>query len=78
MPQCAEYFTGETSGWSKTYTLTVGESQSPTPSPGTMPTPTPGGEPKQTVLWRIVPALALIVIVVGAGLGLLIYLARKK
>jgi len=76
MPRCAEYFTGETSGWSETYTLTMDENQNPTTSPGT--TPTPGGESLQTDLLRILPALALIVIVLGAGFGLLSYLARKK
>jgi hypothetical protein len=39
------YFTGETSGWSDTQTLTIGESQTPTPSPVATPTSAPYQEP---------------------------------
>ena len=80
MVECREEFTGETSGWSPTLTITIGENQTPTPSPGTTPTPTPTptGEPQQTELTNIILAVAIIAIVAGSGLGLLIYLAKKK
>jgi hypothetical protein len=38
-------FTGETSDWSNTQTVIIGESQTPTPSPTTTPTPTPPPAP---------------------------------
>jgi len=75
------YFEGTTSDWSNTQTLTIGESQTPTPSPATTPTPpqtsTPYQEPQQTEQ-DIIIGTAIAVAVIGAGLGLLIYLIKRK
>ena len=57
---------GEKSGWSNTQTLTIGESQTPTPSPLPNPYEIP------------IIIVAVIVIVVLAGLGLLVYLIKRK
>jgi hypothetical protein len=74
-------FTGESSVWSSTQTLTIGESQMPTPSPATTPAPTPTmtpyNEPQQTEQ-EIITVVAITVVVIGAGLGLLIYLIKRK
>jgi hypothetical protein len=80
-------FIGQKSDWSNTQTITVGESQTPTPSPATTPTqtpspvitptPTPYQEPQQTEQDIIVGA-AIAAAVIGAGLGLLIYLIKRK
>lgn len=61
------YFEGTTSDWSNTQTITVGESQ----------TPTPYQEPQQTEQEMIIGA-AIAVAVISAGLGLLIYLIKRK
>ncbi len=72
----------ESSGWSNTKTITVGESQTPTPSPETTPTPTPTitpyQEPQQTEPFEAILDVAIVVAVFGAGLGLLIYLIKRK
>jgi len=68
----------ETSGWSNTQTVTIGESQTPTPSPSTTPTPTPNQEPQQTEPLVTIIGLAIVAIVIGAGLGLLVYLIKRK
>jgi hypothetical protein len=80
-------FTGETSDWSNTKTLTIPEGQTPTPSPAT-PTPTapnmgPTSPPSQEPLstpeqMEVVIGVAIVVVVISAGLGLLIYLAKRK
>jgi hypothetical protein len=80
-------FTGESSDWSNTQTITIGESQTPTPSPATTPTstsppsttptPTPYNEPQQTKQEVIIVAVVAAA-VIGAGLGLLIYLIKRK
>lgn len=75
MPFSADVFEGETSGWSNTQTLTIGESQTPTPSPANSPTPSP--QPASTELTTIIGA-TIIAIALGAGLGLLIYLIKRK
>ena len=57
---------GEKSGWSNTQTLAIGESQTPTPSP--LPNP-----------YEIsIAGMAFIAAVFVAGLGLLIYLIKRK
>jgi hypothetical protein len=72
-------FIGETSGWSNTQTLTIGESQTPTPSPATpTPTPTPSQEPQQTEQIEPIVGAAIVVAVIIAVLGLLIYLIKRK
>ena len=67
---------GESSDWSSTQTLTIGESQTPSSSPATTPTPTPIQEYQQTELMII--GVVIVTIVVGAGIGLLIYIVRRK
>lgn len=62
----------ETSRWSNTQTVTIGESQTPTP------TPTPSQEPQQTEQVEAILGVAIVVAVFGAGLGLLIYLIKRK
>ena len=65
-------FEGEISDWSNIQTVTIGESQTPPPSPLTSPSPldTPYEIP--------IIGVAFIVIVFGTGLGLLIYLVKRK
>jgi len=62
----------EESGWSDTQTLTFSESQTPTPSPETTPSPLPS--PYEIPIIGV----AFIVIVFAAGLGLLIYIIKRK
>jgi len=77
-------FTGEKSGWSETLTVTVPIStQLPTstPSPATTPTPTPTITPyqePQQIEQEAILGVAIVVAVIAAGLGLLIYLVRRK
>jgi hypothetical protein len=68
-------FTGEESGWSNTQTITIGEGQTPTPSPAATPTSSP--QPTSTELTTILGA-TIIAIALGAGLGFLIYLIKRK
>jgi len=70
--------TGESSDWSSTQTLTIGESQTLTPSPATTPTPTPYQEPQQIEQQEIIIGAAIAAAVIVAGLGLLIYLIKRK
>lgn len=60
-------FTGERSDWSETKTLTFDESQ----------TPAPNQEPQQ-IEQEILIGAAIAVAVIVAGLGLLIYLIKRK
>jgi hypothetical protein len=77
-------FTGESSGWSNTQTITIGEEQTPTPEPTSTPvatpelTSTPYQEPQQIEQDLIIIGMAIAVAVVGAGLGLLVYLIKRK
>jgi len=57
---------GEKSGWSNTQTLNIGESQTPTPTPLPNPYEIP------------IIIVAVIVIVFATGLGLLVYLIKRK
>ena len=70
-----------TSGWSNTQTITIPEGQTPTPSPATTPTSPPPSapyqEPQQTQIEPII-GIAITAIVLGAGLGFLIYLLKRK
>ncbi|MCW4046781.1 MAG: hypothetical protein NWE99_04365 [Candidatus Bathyarchaeota archaeon] len=71
-------FTGESSDWSDTQTISIGESQMPTSPPAT-PTPTSSQEPLLTPeQLQIMVGVIIAVAVLGAGLGLLIYLAKRK
>jgi hypothetical protein len=65
-------FEGEMSVWSNTQTVTIGESQTSTP------TQTPSQEPQQTEQLDVIIGVAITVAVIGAGLGLLIYLMKRK
>jgi hypothetical protein len=72
-------FTGETSGWSATQTLTIGEIQTQTsPEPTSTPTSSSFNEPKQTEQIEIIIGAAITLVVICAGLGLLVYLIKRK
>jgi hypothetical protein len=87
-PAYHDVFTGESSGWSNTQTLTISASQTPTPSPATTPTPTapnmgptssPSQEPALTQeQLEIIIGAAIAAAVIVAGLVLLIYLSKRK
>jgi hypothetical protein len=85
IPIIAWRFTGESSDWSNTQTLTIGENQTPVPSPEITPmptaspaaTPTPPQEPQQTDQ-EILIGGAIAAAVIGAGLVMLIYLIKRK
>jgi hypothetical protein len=62
-------FEGESSGWSNTQTVTIREEQTPTS--------TPYHEP-QTLGQEVILGVAITVAVIGAGLGLLVYLVKRK
>ena len=66
-------FIGQSSGWSNTQTLIIPEGQPPTPTP----TITPYQEPRQTEQEMII-GIAVTALVIGAGLGLLLYLLKRK
>jgi len=68
----------EESDWSNTQTITIGESQAPTPSPAATPTPTPYQEPRETDQTEVIVGAAIVVTVLGAGLGLLVYLIKRR
>ena len=88
MPIGTDFQSVAESDWSNTQTFTIGESQTPMPSPATTPTPTPPNmgptspptrEPLLTPeQLELVIVAAIAVAVIGAGLGLLIYLAKRK
>jgi len=65
-----------TSDWSDTQTITTPESQTPTSSPAI--TPTPYQEPQQTDQLGPILGIAIIVAVFAVGLGLLVYLVKRK
>jgi hypothetical protein len=71
-------FAGETSGWSNTHTVTIGESQTPTPSPAATPSPTHYTYPDQYSELELIIGAVIVATVIGAGLGLLIYLIKRK
>ena len=81
---CFETFTGETSGWSPTLTLTIGESTTPTPQPTIWPTPyqtatpVPSGAIQPGIGQTEIVFVAIISFVFGAGIGLLVYLIKRK
>jgi hypothetical protein len=77
-------FTGETSGWSSTQTITLptstsspASSPSPTSTSDQTPTPTPSQESPQTELTTII-GVAIVTVVLGAGLGLLVYFKKRS
>jgi hypothetical protein len=69
-------FTGETSGWSETQTLTITDPASTTQETPEQPDTEP--EPQQPNQFVTILSEALIVIAVAASLGLAIYLIKRK
>jgi hypothetical protein len=69
-------FTGETSGWSESQTISIPENTPLNPVP-TSPTPLPSEEPQQ-LGQEVILGLTVTVAVVCIGLGLLVYLIRSK
>ena len=67
-------FTGETSGWSETQTLTIGENQT---TATLSSAPTPYQKPSQSEQEMII-GVAIAATVIATGLGLLIYLVKRK
>jgi parallel beta-helix repeat protein len=50
----------------------------PPPTNSSTPTPTPSQEPQQALQFEAIEGVAIVVAVIGAGLGLLIYLIKRK
>jgi hypothetical protein len=72
-------FDGETSRWSETQTLLIGESQTPSPEPTSTPPDELANMHPHPMPWvDVILTIAVIVAVLGAGLGLLIYLSKRK
>ena len=68
-------FVYQASGWSNTQTLNISESQTPNSSP--TPTSTPYNEP-QRIEQAVIVGAVITALVIAAGLGLLIYLIKRK
>jgi len=69
----------ESSGWSNTQTITIGEFQTTSPEP-TIPTSLtqmPHDTPESAELEAIL-GIVFTVVIIGGGLGLLVYLIKKK
>ena len=62
-------FEGESSGWSNTQTLIIGENQNPTPLPSEKP---------QQIGQEAILGVVITVAVLAIGLGLLVYLIKRK
>jgi hypothetical protein len=62
-------FEGVISGWSNAQTLAIGENLNPTPSPSVKP---------QLTDQEVIIGVAITIAVIGAGLGLLVYLIKRK
>jgi hypothetical protein len=78
-------FTGERSDWSETQTITIVESQTSSPEPTIPTSPTPSPEPTsspysepQVTGQELILGIAVTVAVLGTGLGLLLYLIKRK
>lgn len=81
-------FASSASDWSDTQTITISKSQAPAPSPATTSTPDPTPEqtqlpapiqePQQTEPIAPIVGIPIIAVVVGAGLGLLVYFKKRK
>jgi hypothetical protein len=72
------HFTGETSGWSSTQTIKIGDSQPSTPEPTSTPTSSPSQENLLTQEQSVILGLTVTVVVLSAGLGWLLYLIKRK
>jgi hypothetical protein len=70
-------FEGQTSEWSSTQTLTITENQTPSPTVSPEPTATPYSEP-QSSEQTVILGVAITVAVLAVGLGLLLYLIKRK
>jgi hypothetical protein len=66
-------FTGEKSGWSETQTITL-----PTATPSSSPSPTSTPKTPETMQFEAILGAVIAAAVIGAGLGLLIYLIKRK
>lgn len=66
------------SDWSETQTITIGESQTPMPSPTATPTSTPPQDPQQTEQIEPILGVATVVAVIIAVVSLLIYIVKRK
>jgi len=69
----------ESSGWSNTQTITIGEFQTTSPEP-TIPAsliPMPHDAPEPAEL-EVIFGVVFTVVIIGGGLGLLVYLIKKK
>ena len=75
IPMGMRIFVYESSSWSKTQTLDIGASQTPTPSPETTPSTTPNEELHTNELTLIIGATIVAIVI---GVGLLIYLIKRK
>ena len=76
-------FTGETSGWSEAQILAIPESPTPSPEPTLTPpnmgpTSPPSQENLLTQEQMVILGVAVTVAVIVAGLGLLVYLIKRK
>lgn len=71
-------FASSASDWSNTQTITISKSQTPTPSPAATPSPTHYIYPDQYAELELIIGAVIVAAVIGAGLGLLIYLIKRK
>ena len=71
-------FIGQSSDWSETQTIKIGENQTPSPEPTTptSPSPLPSEEPQ--LGQGLILGIAVTVAVIVVGLGLLVYLIKRK
>lgn len=72
-------YIGQAGDWSNTQTITIGESQTSSPEPTipTSPTQMPDEEPELSEQEAIL-GVAVTIAIVSAGLGLLLYLIKRK
>jgi len=72
------YFTVDTSSASPKPSPSPSPSPAASPSPSPSPTPKPDEELEQTKQWTAILGAVITAVVVGAGLGLLIYLLKRR
>jgi hypothetical protein len=74
-----DVFTGESSGWSNTQTITIPDSSTPSPSPAPSIEPTQSPEPQQTEPFSTLPIVAAsIMIVAVVAVSVLVYFKKRK
>ena len=71
-----QIYTGESSGWSETQAISIPENTPLNPVPNS-PTPLPSEQP-QTIEQDVILGVAVTVAIVVIGLGLLLYLIKRK